>query len=215
MTLTLHLYPTINAQKVTIALAEMELDYEMVFVDILSTEHPTPEFLALNPNGRMPVLTDSEAGVTVFESAAILQYLGRKTGKLYPADEATRTQVESWLYWQMAGQGPMMGQLGWFERAAANPGRDPVETSLALHRFGKEVSRLFDVMERGLAGRDYLCGEYTIADICAFTWLNKYPERGGGIANRPALSAWRERLLARPAVQAGLAAGQHFITPKE
>lgn len=215
MTLTLYMYPTINAQKITIALEEMGLPYELSFVDILSPDHPTAEFLAINPNGRMPALTDSEAGVTVFESAAILQYLGRKTGQLYPVDEPIRTQVESWLYWQMAGQGPMMGQLGWFERAAANPGRAPIETSLAIHRYEKEVSRLCDVMERGLAGRDYLCGIYTIADICAFTWLNKYPERGGGLASRPALSAWRERLLARPAVQRGLEVGQHFIAPKE
>jgi glutathione S-transferase len=200
---------------VTIALAEMELPYQIAFVDIMAGTHPTPEFLALNPNGRMPVLTDSETGVTVFESAAILQYLGRKTGKLYPAEEVRRTQVESWLYWQMSGQGPMMGQVNFFTRAAARADRPAAETDFAIHRFRKETSRLLDVMERQLAGREYLCDDYSIADICAFPWAHRHNESGGGLAERPNLAAWNDRIAARPAVAAAMQVGYDLVKPKE
>lgn len=215
MTLTLHMYPTINAHKVTIALAEMALPYEVAFVDITSPQHPVPAFLVLNPNGRMPVLTDSDTGVTVFESAAILQYLGRKTGKFYPTDEVQRTRVESWLYWQMSGQGPMFGQVNWFTRAANNPERKPADTAFAIERFRKEASRLIDVMERQLTGREYLCDEYTIADICAFPWLHRYHQNGGGLEGRPNVAAWNERIAARPVVAAAMNVGYDLLPPKE
>ena len=201
----LYYYPTLNGHKVTIALEEMRLPYEVVPVDILNDEQTTPEFLAINPNGRIPALVDDD--VTVFESAAILQYLGRKSGQLYPADEPTRARIDAWLLWQMAGLGPSSGNVNWFTRAAARDGRDPAETALAIHRFRKETARLFGVLERGLAGRDYLCGDYSIADICCWTWINKYPDNGGGLADFPALAAWHARIAARPAVQRGLAVG--------
>jgi GSH-dependent disulfide-bond oxidoreductase len=199
----LHYFPTLNAHKVTIALEEMGLAYEVVMVDILNDEQTRPEFLAINPNGRIPALVDGE--VLVFESAAILQYLGRKTGRFYPADEPVRARIDSWLFWQMAGLGPMSGQINWFTRAAAKPGRAPAETDFALHRFRKETARLFGVLERALAGADYLAGDYSIADMCCWTWIDKYPENGGGLDRFPSLANWHARIAARPAVQRGLA----------
>lgn len=198
-------FPTLNGHKVTIALEEMELPYELVMVDILNDEQLRPEFLAINPNGRIPALVDGD--VAVFESAAILQYLGRKTGRFYPDDEPTRARIDSWLFWQMAGLGPMSGQLNWFTRAARKPAREPADTAFAIHRFARETARLFAVLERGLDGRDYLCGDYSIADICCWTWINKYPENGGGLAAYPDVAAWHARIAARPAVQRGLKAG--------
>lgn len=199
----LYYYPTLNGHKVTIALEEMGLDYEVVMVDILGDEQVRPEFLSINPNGRIPALVDGD--VRVFESAAILLYLGRKTGQFYPADEPGRALVDSWLFWQMAGLGPSAGNVNWFTRAAAKPGRQPADTAFALHRFCKETARLFGVLERGLAGQHYLAGDYSIADMCCWTWIDKYPENGGGLADFPNLAAWHARIAARPAVQRGLA----------
>lgn len=209
----LHMFPTLNAFKVTIALEEMGLDYQIVLVDILRGDQQTPEFLALNPNGKMPVLVDGD--VVVFESAAILQYLGRKSGKFYPADEHDRTRIDSWMYWQMSGLGPVSGNVNWFTRAAAKEGRDPSETSLALHRFRTEAARLFDVLESGLSGSEFLCGAYSIADMCCWTWIHRYPENGGGLASRPAIAAWHARIVARPAVQRALLAGADLVKRQE
>ena len=181
----------------------MGLDYEVIMVDILGDAQTRPEFLSINPNGRIPALVDGD--VTVFESAAILQYLGRKTGQLYSADEPSRARIDSWLFWQMAGLGPTSGNVNWFTRAAAKDDRDPAETALAIHRFRKETARLFGVLERALVGQHYLCGGYSIADICCWTWINKYPDNGGGLDDFPGLSAWHSRIAERPAVQRGLA----------
>ena len=205
MTLRLHYFPTLNGQKVAIALEEMGLAYQVVLVDILGGDQDRPEFLAVNPNGRIPALQDGE--VTVFESAAILQYLGRKTGQFYPAEERVRAEIDSWLFWQMAGLGPMSGQVNWFARAAGKPGRDPGETSLALHRFRKETGRLFGVLDRRLAGREFLCGDYSIADMCCWTWIDRYPANGGGLEGFPELMGWHARIAERPAVQRALKVG--------
>ena len=210
MTLQLYHFPTLNSHKVTIALEEMGLAYDVVMVDILSGDQTQPEFLAINPNGRIPALVDPDApggAVTVFESAAILQYLGRKTGRFYPADEQTRARIDSWLFWQMAGLGPMSGQVNYFTRAAQKPERAPEDTAFALSRYTRETRRLFGVLERGLAGRDYLAGEYSIADMACWTWIDKYPGNGGGLDLFPALAAWHAAIAARPAVQRGLAVG--------
>lgn len=211
----LHYFPTLNGQKVTIALEEMGLAYDLVPLNILGGQQTSAEFLAINPNGRMPALVDGD--VTVFESAAILQYLGRKTGRFYPADERVRTQVDSWLFWQMSALGPMSSQVNWFSRAAQKPGRDPAETGLALHRFRKETARLFGVLDRQLATRDYLCGDYSIADMCNWTWIDKYPGNGGGLADSPALAAWHARIAARPAIRRALQVGLDLValSPEE
>lgn len=211
MTLQLHYFPTLNGQKVAIALEEMGLPYAVRIVDVLAGGQDAPAFRAINPNGRIPALVDPEAGVTVFESAAILQYLGRKTGRFYPADEPVRTAIDSWLFWQMSGLGPMSGQVNWFARAAQKEGRDPAETGLALHRFRKETARLFGVLEAALANRDYLAGDYSIADMCVWPWIDKYPGNGGGLAGFPALAAWHARIASRPAVSRALAVGLDAI----
>ena len=203
MTLQLYYFPTLNAHKVTIALEEMGLAYEVRMIDILHDEQFKPEFTAINPNNRIPALVDGE--VTVFESAAILQYLGRKTGAFYPADEVTRARIDSWLFWQMAGLGPMSGQVNYFTRIGQKGQRRPEELEFALSRYARETARLFGVLERGLAGRDYLAGDYSIADICCWTWINSYPQNGGGLDAFPSLAAWHARIAARPAVQRGLA----------
>lgn len=198
-------FPTLNGHKVVIALEEMELPYEVEIVDILSGGQDAPAFRAVNPNGRIPALVDGN--VRVFESAAILQYLGRRSGRFYPADEPTRSEIDSWLFWQMAGLGPMSGQVNWFTRAAQKPGRASAETSLAIHRFRKETERLFAVLEGVLAGRDYLGGDYSIADMCVWPWIEKYPENGGGLAAHPNIAAWHARIAARPAVRRALTVG--------
>lgn len=206
MTLKLHYFPTPNGQKVAIALEEMGLVYELVMVNILEGGQDAPEFRAINPNGRIPALIDGD--VTVFESAAILQYLGRKTGLFYPAEERLRTQVDSWLFWQMAGLGPMLGQVNWMLRAAEKPGRDPLETGLALHRFRKESRRLFTVLEGQLSGRDFICGDYSIADMACWPWVDKYYGHAGDLAaDFPDIAAWRARIFQRPAVQRALRVG--------
>jgi len=210
MTLQLYYFPTLNGHKVSIALEEMGLPYELVMVDILAGEQARSEFLAINPNGRIPALVDPDAPggpVTVFESAAILQYLGRKARQFYPSSEARRVEIDSWLFWQVAGLGPMSSQVNWFTRAAQKPGRDLAETSLAIHRFRKETERLFSVLERGLEGREYICGNYSIADMCIWPWIEKYPDNGGGLTNFPNISVWHRRIAARLAVQRGLVVG--------
>ena len=194
---------TPNGHKISIALEELALPYELHVLDLAEKQQKAPWYLAINPNGRIPALVDGD--VTVFESAAILQYLGRKTGELYPFDEPSRARIDSWLFWQMAGLGPTSGNVNWFTRAAAKDDRDPAETALAFHRFRKETARLFGVLERALAGQQYLCGNYSIADICCWTWINKYPDNGGGLGDFPGLSGWHTRIGERPAVQRGLA----------
>lgn len=200
-------FPTPNGRKISIALEEMGLAYEVVPINILEGEQQKPGFLAISPNNRIPALTDVGAdgtSIRIFESGAILQYLGRKSGLLYPVEEAARCRVDSWVFWQMAGLGPMAGQLSYFLRASKKPGRDPRDTSYALHRYRKEVARLYGVLERQLAGRDYICDDYSIADIASWTWVDQYREQAGGVAQFPAVAAWYARIAERPAVRRGL-----------
>lgn len=215
MTLQLYYFPTLNGHKVTIALEEMGLAYDIVMVNILEGDQHKPEFLEINPNGRIPAMVDPDAEggpVTIFESAAILQYLGRKTGRFYPADEQSRARIDSWLFWQMAGLGPVSGQVNWFTRVSSKPElADAPGTEYALNRFRNETKRLFGVLERGLEGRDYLCGDYSIADMCSWTWIDKYPQNGGGLDDFPNVAEWHKRIAARPAVKRGLESGIELL----
>ena len=213
MSLRLYYFPTPNGQKVAIALEEMGLTYDLVMVDILRGQQQELAFLAVSPNGRIPALVDEASGAVVFESGAILQYLGRRTGLFYPAVETAQAAVDSWLFWQMAGLGPMLGQVNWFMRAAAKPGRDGLETSLAIHRFCKEAARLFAVLERQLADRDFICGDYSLADMACWPWVDKYHSHAGDIADYPAIFAWRQRIAARPAVMRAMALGLDRTLP--
>jgi glutathione S-transferase len=209
VSLQLYYFGTPNGHKVAIALEEMGLAYDLHMVDILRGEQNAPEYLAICPNGRIPALVHGH--VVVFESAAILQYLGRLTGQFYPADEPGRAAVDSWLFWQMAGLGPMLGQVNWFARAARKPGRDPAETSLALHRYRRESARLFGVLERQLQARDFICGDYSLADMACWPWVDKYHANAGHLADFPAIAAWRARVAERPTVQRALRVGEGLL----
>lgn len=207
----LYYLPSPNGRKVSIALEEMGLPYAFRIVDIFAGEGTAPDYLEICPNGRIPAIVDTlDSGeqVKVFESGAILQYLGRKSGLFYPAGEARRAWVDAWLHWQMSALGPMSGQITWFRRAARKPGRDPAETSLPLHRYTKEVKRLYAVLERQLTGRDYICDAYSIADMACWTWVEQYGDYAGGLADYPAVHAWHARIGARPAVRRAMLVGR-------
>jgi glutathione S-transferase/GST-like protein len=216
MAIKLYYLPTPNTRKVSIALEEMGLPYELRIVNIFTLEALTPEYLEICPNGRIPalvdVLPDGEV-VKIFESGAILQYLGRKSGQFYPvASESKRAWVDAWVFWQMSGLGPMSGQITWFMRAGQKPGRDPAETSLALHRYRKETRRLYGVLEGQLTGRDFICDDYSIADMACWTWVEQYgPRDFGDLAEFPAIKAWHARIAQRPAVQRAMKVGANAI----
>ncbi len=201
----LYYWPTSNGHKVTIMLEECGLPYEIKPVDIGKGEQFEPAFLIISPNNRMPAIVDPEGPdgrpISVFESGAILQYLGRKTGKFYPVDERRRTAVEEWVCWQVGGLGPMAGQANHFRHYA------PEKIPYAQKRYTDEVNRLHGVLNRRLTGREFICDEYSIADMICYPWARRYDYHGQDIADFPATAAWLERMAARPAVARGLAAG--------
>lgn len=209
-----YVWSTPNGHKIAIYLEEAGLPYELKPVNIAKGEQFDPAFLAFSPNNRMPAIIDPDGPdgrpVSVFESGAILQYLGRKTGKLYPADERGRVEVDQWLMWQMAGLGPMMGQAGHFRNYAPEIVDSPDKLSYGVQRYTNEVNRLFGVIERRLADRDYLAGPYSIADIASWPWARIGDKLGQDFAQFPKLTAWLDRIAARPAVQRGLAAIAHL-----
>ena len=207
----LHYWPTPNGWKISIAREEMGLAYELKPVNIGAGEQFKPEFLAISPNNRMPAIVDPDGPggkpISVFESGAILQYLGRKTGQFYPADERARVEVDEWLFWQVGGLGPMGGQANHFRNYAPTVVADARYTAYGAARYTNEVERLFGVMEKRLTGRENLAGDYSIADMATFGWAVRYPIQGVQIEAFPMVKAWMDRLNARPAVQAGLKVG--------
>jgi GST-like protein len=206
----LYSLPTPNGVKVSIALEELGLPYEPHLVDIGKNESRTPEFLSLNPNGKIPAIIDPDGPggkpLGLFESGAILLYLADKTGRLIPADAAARWETIQWVLFQMAGFGPMFGQLGYFHKFA---GRE-IEDKRPLARYRDETTRLLGVLETRLEGRDWIMGaEYTIADISLLGWVRNlvgfYEARElVGFDALKRVPAWLERGLARPAVERGL-----------
>jgi GST-like protein len=208
--LQLYSLPTPNGVKVSIMLEEIGLPYEVHLVDFNKEDQTTPEFLSLNPNGKIPAVIDPNGPggtpLPLFESGAILQYLAEKTGRLLPADAARRWQTIQWVYFQMGGIGPMFGQVGFFHKFA---GKD-YEDKRPLQRYMNESKRLLGVMERHLAGRQwFMDDEYTIADISMIGWVRNLVGFYGAreLVDFDALKqvpAWLERALARPAVQRGL-----------
>ncbi|MGD9868492.1 MAG: glutathione S-transferase N-terminal domain-containing protein [Hyphomicrobiales bacterium] len=202
----LHYWPTPNGHKITIMLEECGLPYEVKFVNIGKGDQFKPEFLAISPNNRMPAIVDPGGPggkpVSVFESGAILQYLGRKTGKFYPSEERARIQVEEWLFWQMGGLGPMAGQAHHFRDYA------PEKIQYGIDRYTNEVNRLYGVMNRRLDGRDYLAGDYSIADMASYPWVRLYKRQGQDLADFPNLEAWFKRIHDRPAVARGIVVGK-------
>jgi GST-like protein len=199
----LHIWPTPNAYKISIFLEETKLPYEVKLVNIGTGEQFRPEFLKIAPNNRMPAIVDPDGPggkpISVFESGAILQYLGRKTGKFYPADARKRVEVDQWLFWQMAGLGPMAGQAHHFRQYA------PEKLPYAIRRYTNEVNRLYGVLNHRLEGRSYIAGAYSIADMASFPWVRPYERQGQSLEDFPHLKAWFERMQARPAVKRGLA----------
>jgi GST-like protein len=207
----LHYWPTPNGWKVSIALEELGLPYRVVPVDITRGAQHAPAFAAISPNHRMPAIVDHEPlgggpPLSVFESGAILQYLAEKTGRLMPADPRGRYEALQWVAWQVAGLGPMAGQLHHFKSYAPEP------IPYAIERYTNEVNRLYGVLDRRLADREHLAGDYSIADIASFPWI--LPEaHGQDLASFPHLSRWYWALRARPAVKRGRKVGVELARP--
>jgi GSH-dependent disulfide-bond oxidoreductase len=201
-------WPTPNGHKVTIMLEECGLPYEIKPVNIGRGEQFKPEFLAISPNNRMPAISDPDGPggkpISVFESGAILQYLGRRTGMFYPTDERQRVEVEEWLYWQMANLGPNAGNAHHFRNYAQEKVRYDIE------RFTNEVNRLYGVLNIRLKNRDYLAGEYSIADMASYPWVRPYKNQGQDIAEFPNLERWFQRMRDRPAVARGVKVGEEL-----
>ena len=199
----LYFWPTPNGHKVTIFLEEAGLPYTVISINISKGEQFQPEFLAISPNNRIPVIVDPEGpgghAISVFESGAILQYLGRKTGKFYSTDERRRVDVDQWLFWQMGGLGPMAGQANHFRNYA------PEKVAYGINRYTNEVNRLFGVMNNRLADCEYLAGDYSIADMACVGWTKQYERFGQDTNEFPHLKRWLDTMLARPGVQRGLA----------
>ena len=180
-------------------LEEVGLPYNVHKIDITKGEQFTPEFVAINPNSKIPAIADRDTGITVFESGAILIYLAEKTGKLLPTNDKERFQVLSWLMLQMGSVGPMLGQLNHFKKFA------PEKIPYAVERYEKETLRLYSVLDGQLAEREFLCGDYSIADIATYPWIVIYEWQGLTLDSHPNLKRWLETVQQRPAVERGMA----------
>jgi glutathione S-transferase/GST-like protein len=192
---------TPNGHKVSIALEELELPYTLKVLDLSKGEQKLPEFLAINPNGRIPAIVDRDEGdFAVFESGACLIYLAEKTGKLLPTDVKGRSRVMQWLMFQMGGIGPMMGQANVFFRYF------PEKIQPAIDRYQGESKRLFKVLDTHLQHHEYLAGDYSIADVANWAWVRTHRWSGVEVDDLPHLQRWLELIRLRPAVQRGLQA---------
>ena len=197
--ITLHTAATPNGHKVSIALEELGLPYELRVLDLAAGEQKRPEFLALNPNGRIPAIVDHGADdFAVFESGAILIYLAEKTGRLMPRDAQGRSRVIQWLMFQMGGIGPMMGQANVFLRYF------PEKIQPAIDRYQAECRRLFEVLDGHLARHEWLAGDYSIADIANWAWVRTHRWSGVEMDDLPNLKRWLDAIPAGPAVLRGI-----------
>ncbi len=195
MSITLYTAPTPNGWKISIALEEMGLPYEVRVIDFATNEQKSDWYVKINPNGRIPALLDD--GFGLFESGAILIYLAEKTGKFLPGDIQVRSQVIQWLMFQMSGVGPMMGQANVFLRYF------PEKIQAAIDRYQREVTRLFGVMDKQLASHEYIAGAYSIADMALWPWVSGYEWSGVSVDEFAHLKRWLTLVGDRPAVQAG------------
>jgi GSH-dependent disulfide-bond oxidoreductase len=199
-------WPTPNGHKVTIFLEEAELPYRLIPVNITKGEQFQPDFLRISPNNKMPAIVDDAppdggAPLALFESGAILEYLGTKTRRFLPSELRARTQVMQWLFWQMAGLGPMLGQNHHFAHYA------PQKIPYAIERYVAETARLYRVLDTQLAGRDFIAGAYSIADMACHPWIASYARQGQKLEDFPNVKRWFEKVGARPAVQRAYALG--------
>ncbi|MCB9993535.1 MAG: glutathione S-transferase N-terminal domain-containing protein [Hyphomicrobiaceae bacterium] len=199
----LYYFPTPNGKKISVMLEELGVPYTVHHVHIGRGDQFKPEFLAISPNNRIPAIVDPEGPdgepISIFESGAILQYLGDKFGRFYPADVRKRTEVNQWLMWQMGGFGPMLGQNHHFVQYA------PEKIPYAIDRYVNETRRLYRVLNTQLEGRNYICGEFSIADIACIGWALGHERQNVDIAEFPNVRDWIARMQARPGVAAGLA----------
>ena len=214
----LHFWPTPNGLKITIFLEEAALPYRIVPVNILRGDQFKPEFLELSPNTRMPAIVDDDPPgggepISVFESAAILQYLAEKTGKFMPSDVRGKKTVLEWLAWQVANVGPAFGQYNHFAHYAKE------KVPYAIERFGNEVHRLYGVLDKRLTDREWVADTYSIADMAIYPWFRSYERMSIDIAEFPRVKAWLDRMIARPAVARGVEVGkdlmQHHVMDDE
>lgn len=207
MSIDLYYWPTPNGHKITLFLEEAGLDYQIKPVNIGAGEQFQPDFLKIGPNNRMPVIVDhapAEGGVpiSVFESGAILLYLAEKTGKFLSKDLRQRVQTTEWLFWQMGGLGPMAGQNHHFGQYA------PEKIPYAIDRYVKETNRLYGVLNTRLDGRDFIVGDYSIADMAAYPWIVPHERQGQNLDDFPNLKRWFNSIAARPATVAAYAKGE-------
>lgn len=198
----LYYWPTPNGRKISIMLEECELEYTLVPVNIGQGDQFAPEFLKVSPNNRIPAIVDHETGISVFEGGAILIYLAEKSDNFLPRNDKDRSEVLQWLFWQAGGLGPMAGQLSHF----VNYAKDPVPYAHA--RYANEYDRLLAVMEVRLRDREYLAGDYSIADIAAFPWVMPYKRFGVDLDRFEQLRRWFDSIKARPAVRRGIDVGK-------
>jgi GST-like protein len=197
-----HYWPTPNGWKVSIMLEECGLSYRMVPVNIGKGDQFKPEFLAISPNNRMPAIVDD--GMPIFESGAILLHLAEKVGRFMPTDRTGRKETLEWLFWQVGNLGPMAGQLSHFVNYA------PGEHHYSHQRYANEYNRCLGVLERRLQGRDYILGEYSIADMASFPWVLISKPLGQALDDFPNVARWREAIKQRPAVQRGIDLGKEL-----
>ena len=205
----LHYWPTPNGKKVTILLEECGMPYRIVPCSIGQGDQFKDEFLRISPNNRMPAMVDTQPAdggdpIALFESGAIMMYIAEKAGQFYPQELRPRHEVNQWVIWQMANQGPKSGEAGHFRRLGERQG----DQSYAVRRFADEVNRLYGVMNNRLYDRRYLAGdEYTIADMISYPWTVRWEEQGEDIEEFPYFKRWFEELSARPGVKRGMEAG--------
>ncbi|WNL46257.1 glutathione S-transferase N-terminal domain-containing protein [Dyella sp. BiH032] len=204
----LHYWPTPNGHKVTLFLEEAGLPYEIKPVNIGKGDQFQPAFLAISPNNRMPAIVDTAPAdggepLSVFESGAILQYLAEKTGRFLPADTRERFKVLQWLFWQVGGLGPMLGQNHHFNRYA------PEKIPYAINRYVNETRRLYGVLDKQLDGRAFIAGkDYTIADMACYPWIVPHEAQGMSLDEFPHLKAWFQAIHARPATKKAYEIGE-------
>ncbi len=201
----LYTWTTPNGRKVQIMLEECGLAYNVHSINIGKNEQFAPDFLKISPNNKIPAIVDSEGpngkSISLFESGAILMYLAEKTGKFWPQDMPTKYLVMQWLMFQMGGFGPMLGQAHHFLKFA------PEKIPYAMKRYGDEAKRLYGVIDKRLGEAEYLAGDYSIADIATFPWAQSFAMQGIDFADYPNVKRWFDAILARPAVQRGIAVG--------
>lgn len=202
--ITLLFYPSPNGLKATIMLEECGLPFRVRFVDITRGAQFEPEFLAISPNNKIPALVDEDAEggpLAMFESGAILQYLAEKSGRFLPGEPRARYRVLQWLYWQVGGLGPMAGQAHHFRAFASEV------VPYGIKRYTDEVNRLYGVLDRALAGNEWLAGDYSIADMAVYPWIIPHERQGQKLEDFPQVQRWFAAMAARPGVQRGLAFG--------